>query len=488
LIDGISIELPCLNVSIWDLHPSLVFKSTAIVGTSELEGDQVSNRRGLFFRQEPSGTISTLELEGALVASHRGLYFRKEPSGTFSITGSIHNFFNNGLGNSDTYTFENIQETILELAEFGVDPDTAIVRSFEIGLNIDISNSEVKMWDFLESIIYCKGGKKSHYEIRGSMDHGYFFDTTNVNYKFYDKSFQQKVKDTNIFRLEVKFTRMRAIENYGIRTLSDLIDPEKLAKIILEKLLKTIDGLIFLEWGLVKGIRKIPKRYKSKLKSMSNPRWWANDACARKSRQRNKILVETLVDKYAKRNIKTVLKDFILLGLQDFTRTKKGHDCTGFETLKEWEHYKTRLDKNAEKEGTNTQRNIMCDLPPAGEKRYCSICGKEITHQKKGALYCSDNRKCRDKAYNLKVSETRKKKKSDKEKEILKLIKDIGDKLILTRTTNPNRKKLKGVPSRKTSIIVTVNGKRKYYHGSQARFFLNEFEKKTNEPEPIPAL
>jgi hypothetical protein len=113
------------------------------------------------------------------------------------------------------------------------------------------------------------------------------------------------------------------------------------------------------------------------------------------------------------------------------------------------------------------------------ERKFCSICGKEITHQKKRSKYCNDSRKCRDKAYNEKISKSRKAKRSKKEKEIINLIKDLGNEFNLMRTTNPNRKKTKGVLSRKTSIIATIRGKKRYYHGSDARLFLNEFDKRT---------
>ena len=140
--------------------------------------------------------------------------------------------------------------------------------------------------------------------------------------------------------------------------------------------------------------------------------------------------------------------------------------------------------KHAVKKGTNTQCIVCADSTEQSEvkeKKYCLCCGADISHQKKESKYCSHNRKCRDKAYNLKVSEKRKANKTKKEKDIINLIDKLGSQLKLTKTTNPNRKKTKGIPSRKTSIIVTINGTRKMYHGSAARFFLNEFEKKTDE-------
>jgi hypothetical protein len=461
LIDGINIELAGFDCRVWENNPKLEFS---------------------VLRLENSG-----EALGSKRANYRGLNFVIEPQGKAKIKGSIHKFFNEGYNNATRFTYEDFTNAVNQLSQFGVNPETAILRGFEIGLNLDTTACKIDNKTFLDSILYCKGAERSDMEINGKMGSGYTYKTTNTKYKFYDKSAQSQIKTTELLRIETKFSRMRAVENYGLNTLSDLMDKEKLSELIIDKYLKPIDETIFFEWEQIKSTRKIPTKYKSKFKDLRNPDWWIKDERSRKERFRNKSLLEKLVNLYAKRNIKNILKDLISLELQAFSRNKKGDEYTGFESLKTWIKA-----NNAAKKGTNAQRIVGCDSHDQREgrkeKKYCLVCGKEITEQKTDSKYCSDQRKCRDKAYNLKVSETRKKKKSDKEKDILKLIQDLGPKLILTRTTNPNRKKVKGVPSRKTSIIVTVNGKRKYYHGSQARFFLNEFEKKTNEPEPIPAL
>lgn len=415
---------------------------------------------------------------GSKKAVYRGLNFIIEPLGKAKIRGSIHKFFNDGHNNATRFSFDDFENAVSQLSEFGVKPETAILRGFEIGLNLDTTASKIDNETFLKSILYCKGAIHSDMKINDKPGFGYEFETTNTTYKYYDKSEHAKIKTSDLLRIETRFDRMRAVENYGIKTLADLQDKGKLSKLILDKYLKPIDETIFFEWDLIKSTRKIPAKYKSKFKDLRNPAWWIKDDRCRKERNRNKLLLEKLVNQYAKRNIKNVLNELVLLELSAFVRNKKGDEYTEFESLNNWNNK-----KNAAKKGTNAQRIVRCDNHERSEgrekKKYCLTCGKDITDQKSDSKYCNDQRKCRDKAYNLKVSESRKKKKSDKEKEILKLINDIGDKLSLTRTTNPNRKKIKGVPNRKTSIIVTINGKRKYYHGSQARFFLHEFKKKT---------
>lgn len=450
MIDGIIIEPTNLAPSLWVKSSKLDFSVLTVVET----GEEIGSKK----------------------AHYNGLDFIIEPKGKMKIKGSIHKFFNEGEHNSDRFTYENFQEAVSQLAEFGIMPETTLLRGFELGLNLDTSLSKTNTKTFLDSILYCKGVEPSDMEINGKTGYGYNYKTTNIWYKFYDKAEQSYTK-TELLRIETKVTRMRAVKNYGIITLADLLNKEKLAKVIADKYLKFIDETIYFEWEQIKTPRRLPEKYKNKFRDLRNPSWWIKDERSRKERSKNKKLLEKLINKYAKRNIKNILKDLISLELKAFTRNKKGYEYTEFEPLINWNSSKN----NAEKKGTNTPRIVRCishERSEGKEKKYCLVCGKDISHLKIDAKYCSDNRKCRDKAYNMKVSEQRKAKRTQKQKEILKLINELGHELTMTKTTNPSRKKVSGIPSKRTSIIVTVNGIQKLYHGAAARFFLTEFEKK----------
>ena len=422
--------------------------------------------------------VNSKEEIGNRRAHYKGLDFILEPKGKAKIKGSIHKFFNDGLHNANCFTYENFTEAVKRLSIFGVKPANTKLKSFEIGLNLDTSTCKIDTKIFLGSILYCRGTQRSEMELNGKTGYGYAYKTTNTTYKFYDKAEQSKLQ-AELLRVETKFVRMRAVENYGIKSLADLLNREKLSKLIADKFLKSIDETIFFEWDQIKTSRRLPTKYKSKFKDLRNPNWWIKDQRSNTDRQRNKELLERLIKTYAKRDIKSILKGLILLEISAFSRSKKCYEYTEFESLKNW----NALNINAVKSVTNTQRIVCAESTDHREgkekKKYCLTCGKEITHQKSDSKYCNDQRKCRDKAYNLKVSEKRQAKRSKKEKEIINLIKDLGNEFNLIRTTNPNRKKIKGVLSRKTSIIATIGGKKKYYHGADARFFLNEFDKRT---------
>jgi hypothetical protein len=453
LIDGIIIELTEFDSNLWINHPKLDFSVLKNLSS----GKEIGSRKAIY----------------------NSLEFIIEPKGKVKIKGSIHKFYNKGEHNGNRFSYDDFQKAVNQLSEFGVNPDKAVLRGFELGLNLDTSLCKIDTKTFLDSILYCRGTERSDMEINGKTGYGYSYKKTNTTYKFYDKA-EQACLQSEMLRIETKFTKMRSIESYRIHTLSDLLNKEKLVRLIKDKYLKFIDETIFFEWEQIKTTRKIPVKYKSKFKDLRNPDWWLKDKRSNTERKRNKELLEKLVSQYAKRNIKNILKDLISLEFSNVARTKNCHKHTEFQALNGWKNLKM----HAQKSVTNTPCIVWCESTDQGEvkkeKKYCLVCGKEIKGNKK-SKYCTDQRKCRDKAYNLKVSEQRKIKRTQRQKQIAKLINEASENLKLVKTNNPDRKKRLGIPSRKTSIIVTMNGMERLYNGDDARFFLREFEKRTQK-------
>ncbi len=405
------------------------------------------------------------------IAQYKGLDFVHTLSGQCFVKGSIHRFFNAGGNNGNRFTFSNFIEAVEDLEDFGVIPDNAILKSFEFGLNLTIPEKHLTAKSFYNSIIYRSGEIEKCMSDDGNSLIGKQFITEDTTVKSYDKKQQASLESTSeIVRYELRFRRMRLIKRLGIANLKDLTDKNKLIELFEKKLLKSVSESIYLDWKALPNTNKLPDYQKKKFLNWRNPKWWGEQRMARKARNQNKISFEKLIQKYAKYDIKELLKQKLI---------------NEFSSVIESSNFSP--DKNTQKKQGTLAACIVSgnrvEVATTVKRKYCEVCGKDITHLKKDAKYCNDNRKCRDKAYNMKVSESRKAKKTKKQKEILKIINELGQELKLTKTTNPSRKKIKGIPSRKTSIVVTINGTRKMYHGSAARFFLKEFEKKTDNQE-----
>ncbi|NOU62228.1 hypothetical protein [Marinifilum caeruleilacunae] len=400
------------------------------------------------------------------VAHYRGLDFIRTLSGKCFVKGSIHRFFNAGSNNGNRFSYLDFMEALEELQDFGVIPDKAILKSFEFGLNLPVKEKHLSAKSFYNSIIYRIGEVEKCMSDDGNNLIGKQFITEDTTVKSYDKKQQAALQCSHeIIRYELRFRRMRLLKRFGIVTLYDLTDKDKLIQLFEKRLLKSVNETILLDWKALPNTNKLPEYQKKKFLNWRNPNWWREKSMTTKARNRNKISFENLIKNKARYDIKEILKNK-LIGEFSSVIASQNFSPNG------------STQKNM---GTNAGRIVSGKH--VGEtnmlkRKYCLVCGKDITHLKKDAKYCNDNRKCRDKAYNLKVSKQRKARRTQKQKEILKIINELGTDLMLTRTTNPGRRKIAGIPGRKTSIIVTTNGKQKLYHGAAARFFLKEFEKK----------
>ncbi len=361
MVDGIHIELDCFDKSIWLNHPDLHF----YVKTN----------------------LKTKEKKGSLVAEFRGLRFIISEYGNCHIKGSLHTYYNFGAHNSNRFTFEDLKKAIAQLVEFGVNPDEAKIRSIEFGLNLNLPKG-LKAVDVINSILFCKNTKPCDLLINDKKGHGYVYKTTNLCYKFYDKA--ECINSNNqILRIEIKFVRMRGLKGCGVSRLSDLLNPISLVNVIKKKYLPFINQTVFFEWDQIKSSRLLPKKHKSKFKDLRNPDWWLNDKRARNHVSTNRKLLEGLVNKYASRNIKSLLLACVIDELKN--------------VLLEFEddYIPSSLDY-ALKFSANTHSDKMCTSKKIEANRKCLICGKDISHQRKGSKFCSSSRKCRDYASNLK--------------------------------------------------------------------------------------
>ncbi|MCT4644817.1 MAG: hypothetical protein N4A74_07515 [Carboxylicivirga sp.] len=460
LIDKINIELLDFEFSTWENCQVLDFKVPVRVRSGEQTGSKT--------------------------ATYKGLTFSYSLKGVATICGSIHKYFNNGDNNATRLTYSDLVRAVEMLRVFGVDPHTAKIRSFEFGLNLNLKPTQLKPNVFIDSIMYCRNTGKKDMMITQKKGFGSSYITNDVTYKFYDKALQANINDhANILRYELKFNRMRALKLFGINVLSDLLDLEKLHQVFIDKYIKTLDEIIFFEWKQIRSTKGLPVKYKEKFKNLRNPNWWLNEVKDRKERNRNKKLLEKIIDNHANRDVKKILKSLIIKEYEQVTRTKIEDVCTTIDIItSERNSHKP----HAPKVGTHAHRIVVYKRTgqtiETSEKKYCLTCGKEITQQRKGSKYCADNRKCRDKAYNTKKSKQRKKENEKTIQEIHDLIEThcSGSHLLRVEPTTTKRRKAKG-KGLSSSIVVRFGGSEYFYHGSQARYFLNEFSKRVSRDE-----
>jgi hypothetical protein len=192
--------------------------------------------------EEATGEV----LRVARRAEWRGLIFTVTASVTgFScvVSGSFHKYRNGGTGNADTFTYADFRGVVADLCQrFGIDPATARLVTLEIGANVPLAYSPVRVLKAAVSF-----GKTPFSLLDpGTPSLGLAAERTKQVFKLYDKARQSGRVGANLLRVEVRAYYAQQIERYGLRTLADLTDEARVSALV-GVLLGAIDEVIFID-------------------------------------------------------------------------------------------------------------------------------------------------------------------------------------------------------------------------------------------------
>lgn len=222
MFDFINIEVRNLLPKVWLSNPILQgsgFPLEVIEGTGEvLVKKRIAEYQGLTFKLLPS---------------------TKSGGYTMLLSGSIHKYRNEGKHNHDRFTFNDCVRVIDELFMiFGIDSTKAVLHSLEFGVNIKLPYPPQKL---IQSVVVHRN---TPYEaINKNRRNGVVCVRDGYEVKVYDKGFVCGL-DSNMVRLEYHVSKMRELEEYGIRTLSDLTDKDKVSP-LLDLLMDALDDTVF---------------------------------------------------------------------------------------------------------------------------------------------------------------------------------------------------------------------------------------------------
>ncbi len=381
MFDGIKIDCRGCNPLQWVDIDYLSFHGSYDLRTGEiLKEPAISKYKGLTVKIIPS-TV------------HPGLNHG-------SVQGSLHKYYNEGVHNANDFHFQDVINTVNDLYQrFGFSPLSPF-RNIEFGVNIPLP---IPAKQFIKFIVSMPKRRFADLSIEQKKV-GKVYTTDQYHFKIYDKSMISDKAKNNLLRIEIQVKEMKYLKPYGIEKVTDITDYGKVSKLG-NVLARIFSEVIINDPGL--NTQSLSKTKRNSLKDYMNPLFWEGLTWRKRQKHRNK-LAEISVNTGSSGIQNTITKQIVSKWnelLND--KQKKGVFCGNF--LDDSPQIKRGCFAELEYSPQNTPPD---QLKPDSlrvkkkdiifaEKRYCKICGSDITGQKSNSFYCSElkhGRKCRNKA------------------------------------------------------------------------------------------
>lgn len=218
-----------------------------------------------------TGEIKTVNKKGKKITPYKNAYyqsleFRIYETGLITISGSLHKYFNSGAHNYNEFNYRDFLNVLNDIeSKFHINPSQCILRCLEIGVNIKppITTNEI--------LEYCFIHKTKNFEYQYNSDEGKYKQVEHAQYivKLYNKALHYKVKGFNIkdeiMRFEIKYTKMKRVNNLGVYTLSDILN--KGFYIFKNELLTEWQNILFYDNSI--------KAKSKRLLNYKNPTYWS---------------------------------------------------------------------------------------------------------------------------------------------------------------------------------------------------------------------
>lgn len=266
------------------------------------------------------------------VKQYKGIYFCFY-SNKLEILFKPHYYFNNGLHNANDFRVIDCINVLKEVRNFlKIDLKSFKVVNIEYGLNC-VSPIDVK--DFITYLAYHERN-----EFRSDTGLAYSKRSSSVNakgilnyykiFKVYAKGLQfPNYNDINTLRIEVKSKKSRFINQLGIYTADDLLNPN-VYLVMGESLINEFEKVLILDCAT--DFKTLSQKEQDKIAKYNNPMKWyrIKNSTNRNSFSKNKVAYYNLINKVSF-NLKSRLREIIYDKLEFL---KKGADSPPKETIK----------------------------------------------------------------------------------------------------------------------------------------------------------
>jgi hypothetical protein len=246
---------------------------------------QLERNRSLVFRQSVDTRTGEI-LENRKIAEYKNLKVTIYSREYAELTGSLHKFYNGGFHNANDFSLVDLLICIKQIEVlFGIDLAHSKLSNIELGVNLLLSYKVSK-------ILNCLMLHQTQCFKDVSIFNGNYKQAMHTQYsvKAYDKGKQYAKQfpqlPSNILRIEVKFNKMKKLNDLGIYTMADLFNYTNLASIL--SLLETAwNGVLMYDKSIRINELKTYERT-VKLNAWQNKNYWMELSKQRRSEQKKK--------------------------------------------------------------------------------------------------------------------------------------------------------------------------------------------------------
>lgn len=294
-----------------------------------------------------------------------------------------HYYFNGGLHNANDFRVIDCINVLIEIRNaLKIDLKAFKVVNIEYGLN---GISPIKVEDFI-TFLFCH--ERNEFRNDGELAYSKKSYSVNANgtanqykiIKAYAKGLQfPKYVDINTFRFEVKSKKSRFINQLGIYTAEDLLNPDVYV-VMAESLINEFEKVLLLD--CVTDFKTLSQKEQVKIEKYNNTMEWyrIRNRTNRNSFSKNKVAYYNLINKVPS-NLKNQLRQIIYDKLK---LLKKGADSPPKVTIKKG------ADSQLYNKGICTLQEIQKQNECKKQKQsICKVTGIDISMQKDNSILLS---------------------------------------------------------------------------------------------------
>jgi hypothetical protein len=310
------------------------------------------------------------------------------------MVGSFHKQHHGGANWQD-FTFTQFVEMVTSVCiAFGLHPVNLALSNVEVGVNIIPPMATAKV---LRSIVL----HKTAVPVPMSMGKGIVIQHTAYRFKIYDKALQYD-RPGELLRFEVAARKMRQLARYGVRTLSDLMEPSTWTA-LQGYALARFDELLIVEPGLHRpGLRPAQVEL---LANAGNASYWEGLDKRRRSEKRK--MLNDIYTRHAPDGLKATLRRLIAAKLEEVNDGPTPDLCTDGVTTTATTEPRTFTPTGAPGYVAPKKGPIRTFAPytlrgakvrggvsiiEGSSTRHCLTCGRDISGQDARSKYCSEQR------------------------------------------------------------------------------------------------